>query len=304
MSRFFIVLSKNKIANSLARKYGLKFGAKKFVAGQNIDEAIKTADKLKEYGIDSLFNYLGEFSDDKESCLKTTEELIQVIKVLKIKSDNRYLSVKASSIGLQIDEEFCKTNLRKILSAAKEADTFVRIEMEDYSFCDKTLRVYKDLRQEYDNVGTVLQSYLYRTNDDLKELESYHPNLRLVKGAYNESSNVAFPDKKDVDQKYKELIKTQLLRGDFASIATHDSEAIDFAKNIIEENNIPKENFEFQMLLGIRPDLEKQLSEEGYNIRVYLPFGSEWFGYFMRRLGERPENVSFVIKNTFKRKVS
>jgi proline dehydrogenase len=172
--------------------------------------------------------------------------------------------------------------------------------MEDYSHCQLTLDIYKELRKDYDNIGTVLQSYLYRTEKDIEELNAYNANLRLVKGAYNEPAEVAFPKKSDVDKSYENMIKTHLLNGNYAGIATHDGEMVDKILRFIDENNIPKSQFEFQMLYGIRSDLQSQLAKKGYKVRVYIPYGVDWFGYFMRRLAERPENVAFVLKNAFK----
>lgn len=301
LSKSFQVLSKNKLANNFARSYGLKFGAKKFVAGKDVYEAVETAKELDEKGISVIFNYLGEFSDDPDSCKETTQRLIETLEVMSEHVEDNYLTVKLSSIGLEISEEFCEENLTRILEAAEKKDVFVRMEMENHTLTDKTLNVYKSLRGSFENVGIALQAYLYRTERDMKDLYAYEPNIRLVKGAYNESSKIAYADKKEVDKQYLKMIKKQLLNGHFASIATHDDAAVEYALKVIEENNISKKNFEFQMLYGIRPNLERELAERGYKVRVYLPFGSEWFGYFMRRLAERPENVSFVIKNTFKK---
>lgn len=302
LNNIFVGLSKNKLANFLAKKYGLKFGASRFVAGKNIKEALETANQLNSEGIFTAFNYLGEFSDDKKNCNETTTKLIEIVKNIKQQKGKGYLSIKASSIGLQIDKDFCRENLEKILEETQDSEVFIRMEMEEYALCDKTIEVYKELSQKYKNFGTVLQAYLYRTNEDLDNLESYHPNLRLVKGAYNESENVAFPDKSEVDENYLKLIKKQLSNKNYASIATHDPKIINETKALIKEYNVSNEDYEFQMLYGIRPDLEQELARDGFNIRVYLPFGDEWFGYFMRRLGERPENVTFVLKNTLKRK--
>lgn len=301
LGKSFQVLSTNKIANAFARSYGLKFGAKKFVAGKDVYEAIETAKELNEQGISVIFNYLGEFSDDPDSCRETTQKLIETLEVMSEHMEDNYLTVKLSSIGLEISEDFCEENLTRILEAAEKKNVFVRMEMENHTLTDKTLNVYKSLRRKYENVGIALQAYLYRTEKDMQDLYEYEPNIRLVKGAYNESSKIAYADKKEVDQKYLKMIEKQLLNGHFASIATHDDAAVEHALKVIEENNINKENFEFQMLYGIRPNLEKKLADLGYKVRVYLPFGSEWFGYFMRRLAERPENVSFVIKNTLKK---
>jgi proline dehydrogenase len=203
-------------------------------------------------------------------------------------------------LGLDISKELCIQNLKQLLDRARSYGNFVRIEMEDHSHCQLTLDIYKELRQEYDNIGTVIQAYLFRTEDDINDLNQYKANLRLVKGAYKESSTVAFPNKSDVDKNYERIIKTHLLNGNYAGIATHDDRMIENIIQFTQQHQIPANQFEFQMLYGIRSDLQKKLATHGYKVRVYVPYGSDWFGYFMRRLAERPENLTFVLKNTFK----
>jgi proline dehydrogenase len=173
--------------------------------------------------------------------------------------------------------------------------------MEDYSRCGKTIEIFKSLKKEYDNVGTVIQAYLYRTIKDIDDLNQFHPNLRLVKGAYKESPRVAFPEKKDVDENFKKIIKMHLVNGNYTAIATHDDAIIEFTKRFVKENNIPNGQFEFQMLYGIRPERQLELVKEGYKMRVYVPYGTDWYGYFMRRLAERPANVAFVLKGMVKK---
>lgn len=178
---------------------------------------------------------------------------------------------------------------------------FVTIDMEDYERCGKTLDIFKKLKEEYDHIGTVLQSYLYRTAEDIEELDHYSPNLRLVKGAYKESAKVAFPDKKDVDDNLKKIIRIHLRNGNYTAVATHDDEMIEYTKKLVEKEGISKDQFEFQMLYGIRVERQKELVDEGYKMRVYVPYGNDWYGYFMRRLAERPANVAFVLRGVFGR---
>jgi proline dehydrogenase len=172
--------------------------------------------------------------------------------------------------------------------------------MEDYAHCQVSLDIYRELRKEFDNVGIVIQAYLYRAEKDIEDLDQLHANVRLVKGAYKESAEVAFPHKPDVDKNYIKIIKQHLSNGHYTAIATHDGKIIEEVKQFIKEKNIPNEQFEFQMLYGICEELQAQLMHEGYKVRVYVPFGKDWFGYFMRRLAERPANVWFVLKNMFK----
>lgn len=300
LSKVFISLSHNQVANKMAKKYGLKFGAARFVAGNSIENAVKCVRELNQNGMVAMLNYLGEFVSSENEAAKAADNCIKTLDAIYESGIDSNLSVKISSLGLDISKEVCLKNLRRVLDKAKEYGNFVRIEMEDYSHCQLTLDIYKELRKEYDNIGTVLQAYLYRTEKDLEDLNAYNANLRLVKGAYNEPADVAFPKKSDVDKNYENMIKTHLLNGNYAGIATHDGEMVDKILRFVDENKIPKSQFEFQMLYGIRNDLQSQLSKKGYKVRVYIPYGVDWFGYFMRRLAERPENVAFVLKNAFK----
>jgi proline dehydrogenase len=214
---------------------------------------------------------------------------------------NSQLSLKMTSMGLDISDDVVMGNMRRILEAAKKNGVFVTIDMEDYSRCQKTLDIFKQLKSEYDNIGTVIQAYLYRTEKDMDDLNSYSPNLRLVKGAYKESPEVAFPEKKDVDENFKKIIKMHLLNGNYTAVATHDDAIIDYTKQLVREHNIPNSQFEFQMLYGIRNERQLELANEGYKMRVYVPYGTDWYGYFMRRLAERPANVAFVLKGMVKK---
>lgn len=288
------------MANKMAKKYGLKFGAKRFVAGDKTQQAIECVRKLNQQGMVAMLNYLGEYVFTEKAALEATENCLHTLDAIYKSGIDSNLSIKITSLGLDISKAFCMENVKRIVDRARQYGNFVRIEMEDYTHCQLTLDIYKELRQEYDNVGTVIQAYLYRTEEDIQDLNRYKANLRLVKGAYKEPANVAFPKKSDVDQNYEKIIKMHLLNGNYAGIATHDDVIVDKILQFTQEHQISKDQFEFQMLYGIRSDLQKKLATLGYKVRVYVPFGTDWFGYFMRRLAERPENVSFVLKNTFK----
>lgn len=300
LSNTFQTLAKNKVANKMAKKYGLKFGAKRFVAGDTIVQAIDCVRKLNADGMVAMLNYLGEYVFSEKAAQEATRNCIRTLDAIHQSGIDSNLSVKTSSLGLDVSKELCIQNLKQILDRAKLYGNFVRIEMEDFSHCQLTLDIYKELKKEYDNIGTVLQAYLYRTEDDIEDLNKYNANLRLVKGAYKEPADVAFPKKSDVDKNYEAIIKKHLLNGNYAGLATHDDVIIQKIIQFTEEQNIPKCQFEFQMLYGIRSDLQKKLTDQGYKVRVYVPYGVDWFGYFMRRLAERPENVTFVLKNSFK----
>jgi proline dehydrogenase len=301
MRDFFLFLSKNKALTSLAKKYGLRFGASRFVAGETIDKAVEVIKELNKKGLAVTIDYLGEFVDNEKEANEMADNSIEAIRAIGREKLNSQLSLKMTSMGLDISDELVMRNMRRILDAAKENGVFVTIDMEDYSRCQKTLDIFKQLKTEYDNVGTVLQAYLYRTESDIEDLKDYHPNLRLVKGAYKESPEVAFPDKKDVDENFKKIIKMHLLNGNYTAVATHDDAIIEYTKQLVKEYNIPNDQFEFQMLYGIRPERQEQLAREGYTMRVYVPYGTDWYGYFMRRLAERPANVAFVLKGILRK---
>ncbi|MBB6177526.1 proline dehydrogenase [Anoxybacillus tengchongensis] len=301
MRDFFLFLSKNKTLTKLAKRYGLRFGASRFVAGETIERAVEVIKELNRKGLAVTIDYLGEFVDNEQEANEMANHSIEAIRAIGANQLNSQLSLKMTSMGLDISDELVMKNMRRILDEAKIHGVFVTIDMEDYSRCQKTIDIFKQLKKEYDNVGTVLQAYLYRTEKDIEDLNAYHPNLRLVKGAYKESSEVAFPDKKDVDENFKKIIKMHLLNGNYTAVATHDDAIIEYTKQLVKEHNIPNNQFEFQMLYGIRPERQEQLVREGYTMRVYVPYGTDWYGYFMRRLAERPANVAFVLKGIFKK---
>jgi proline dehydrogenase len=297
MKNAFLYLSKNKAMNKMAQRYGLRLGAKRFVAGVTLSEAINSVKELNQKGIMATLDHLGEFVATKEeakasmqACLKTLEEIAQN----KVKAN---LSVKMTQLGLDLDESFCISIMKELLNKAKSLNLFVRIDMEDFTRNEKSIRIFQLLRQEFDNVGIVIQAYLYKSEEDVGKLKA---NLRICKGAYKENEQVAFPQKSDVDANYLKLVKKQLLSGCYVGIATHDDNMIGPLKTFIAENHIALERFEFQMLYGIRTDLQEQLVNEGYRVRAYVPYGTDWYGYFMRRLAERPANVTFVLKSLFK----
>ncbi|WP_409302561.1 proline dehydrogenase family protein [Peribacillus sp. SCS-155] len=301
MRDFFLFLSKNKSLTKLAKKYGLRFGASRFVAGETIDLAVAKIRELNKNGLSVTIDYLGEFVDNEKEANEMADNSIVAIEAIGKHKLNSQLSLKMTSMGMDISDAVVMRNMTRILDAAKQHNVFVTIDMEDYSRCQKTIDIFKKLREDYDNVGTVIQAYLYRTEKDIDDLNSLHPNLRLVKGAYKESPEVAFPEKKDVDDNYKKIIKTHLLNGNYTAIASHDEAIIEYTKQIVKEHNIPNDQFEFQMLYGIRNERQLELVKEGYKMRVYVPYGTDWYGYFMRRLAERPANVAFVLKGMFKK---
>lgn len=298
---FFLFLSRNRMLTKLAKKYGLQFGASRFVAGESVEHAVKVVKELNRNGLNVTLDYLGEFIDDEKEAEEVARHLVKAIEAISRSDLKSQLSLKLTSLGLDISESAVMKNMKRILDAAEKYQVFVTIDMEDYSRCAKTLTIFKNLKSQYDQVGTVLQAYLFRTVSDLEDLQLYKPNLRLVKGAYKESEKVAYPDKKDVDENFKKIIKMHLLNGNYTAIATHDENIIQYTKQLVQDHQIPRDQFEFQMLYGIRPELQLNLVREGYRMRVYVPYGTDWYGYFMRRLAERPANVAFVIKGIVKK---
>ncbi|MED0677469.1 proline dehydrogenase [Aneurinibacillus thermoaerophilus] len=294
MKNFFLFLSQNKPLNQAAKKWGLRFGASRFVAGETIREAINKVRDLNNKGLVCTLDHLGEFVFSREEAIEAADYCVKTLEAIHEAGVDSNLSLKLTQIGLDIDLDLCRRNMHRILYTAKKYGNFVRIDMEDYGHCQQTLDLLKELRQEYDNVGTVIQAYLYRTEKDIEDLKGV--SLRLVKGAYKESPEVAYPDKKDVDENYKKIIKKHLLNGSYTAIASHDDQIISYTKQLVKEYNIPRDQFEFQMLYGIRTQSQIELAREGYKMRVYVPYGNDWYGYFMRRLAERPANVAFVLK--------
>lgn len=300
---FFLFLSSNKLATKLARKFGLKLGAKKFVSGESLLSAIGVTKKLNDKNMMATLDHLGEFVASEEEAKESTDFCIQTLEQIYRHQLNANLSLKLTQLGMDISREITIQNMKKILEVAKRTDNFVRIDMEDYERNEKTLGILKELREEYgEYVGVVIQAYLYKSEKDVKELGKEKTNLRLCKGAYKESKKVAYPDKKDVDENFMKLIKTHLKNNCYTGIATHDEKIITEVKEFVQKEGVPLDKFEFQMLYGIQNHLLEELSKEGYRTRVYIPFGKDWYGYFMRRLAERPANVWFVLKNIKKKK--
>jgi proline dehydrogenase len=300
MRNMFQSLGKSRAANRLAKKYGLRFGAARFVAGETIQQSINAVRGLNQDGRVATLDHLGEFVFSEEEALESAAMCIQTLDAIAESGVRSNLSLKMTSLGLDISRELCVSSMKRILDRARMHGNFVRIDMEDYAHCQVSLDIYRELREEYNNVGIVIQAYLFRTQQDINDLHELGANLRLVKGAYKESPEVAFPEKSAVDENYKVIIQKHLLNGHYTAVASHDEAIINFTKQFVSENNIGKDQFEFQMLYGICEDLQKQLVKEGYRVRIYVPYGVDWFGYFMRRLAERPANVWFVLKNMFK----
>ncbi|AMM96176.1 MULTISPECIES: proline dehydrogenase family protein [Bacillus] len=298
---FFLFLSKSSLLNHIARNWGSAVASKKIIGGKDFESAISVIKRLNDQGMAVTVDHLGEFVTKAEIANERTDECIQTIQRIAEAKLNSHVSLKMTSLGLDIDDDLVYRNMKRILDTAEKHRIMVTIDMEDEQRCQKTLDIFKEMKSQYEYVSTVLQAYLYRTEKDLDDLNELNPFLRLVKGAYKESAEVAYPNKKDVDQNYKKLIEKQLLTGNYTAIATHDDQMIEFTKNIVKKHNIPTNQFEFQMLYGMRSETQQALVKEGYQMRVYTPYGREWYGYYMRRLAERPANIAFALKGMTKK---
>lgn len=292
----------NKLVKNFVRKYGMKLGAKRFIAGEYLEQTIAEVKRLNEEGFVVTLDHVGESVSTREETIEATDEAIMILDAIATNQLNSNLSIKLTQLGLVIDPELCYENVRRIVQQAKKYDNFVRIDIEDAAVVQITIELFKRVQAEFSNkhVGLALQAYLYRTEDDIRDLDSLGTNLRLIKGAYKEAKEIAFPHKKDVDRNFINIIKIHLLNGNYTAIATHHQLIVDEIKTFVEKNSIPYSLFEFQMLYGISNYLQRQLLKEGYTVRIYTPYGKEWFPYFSRRIAERPANAFFVLKGLFK----
>lgn len=280
----------------------LWFVAKRFVAGKTVKQALPKVKELNKKNILVTMDILGENVTNKEEPEKFIDGYIEVIDIMAREKVKGGISVKPTMMGLNISKEMCKKNIRRILEAAKKHDLFVRVDMEDSPTVDNTLDVVYELHEEYPNMGTVIQAYLYRSEEDVRTLIEKGISIRLCKGAYKEPAEVAIQKMDDIRENFIKLSKLLLKDTNVRhAIATHDDKLIDWTKEWTEQEGIGKDAFEFQMLYGIRNDSQEKLAGEGYTFRTYVPFGTHWFPYFSRRLRERKENIWFIAKNMFKK---
>ena len=298
-----IWLSRQEGLKDFATRFGFfKKLTTRFVAGENIDEVIPFIRQLNSENATASFDHLNE---SVGSAAEAEREVLEYLNILA-KIDEQHIrsnvSIKLTQFGLGLDPELAYQNARRVVVEAERRGNFVRVDMEDSSVTQVTIDIFKRLRAEFglNTVGIVLQSYLYRTLADAQELVKLPARIRICKGAYNEPPEVAFPEKKDVDANYIKVMQVLLSSGIYHGIATHDPKMIDATIEFATREGIGKEKFEFQMLYGIRRDLQHRLARDGYNVRIYVPYGKHWYPYFMRRLAERPANIWFVLKNLAK----
>lgn len=292
-----LYLSNQPRVFKFVRNNGLaKHFARRFVAGETIVEALAVVRELNAKGITASLDLLGESVYTEREARAARDEYLQILDRIHASKLDANVSVKLTAMGLDIDHEMCIAIMQDILARAQQYDTFVRLDMESSAYTDITLKLFEErLHPAYKaNVGVVLQSYLYRTFADVEQMNGLRARVRICKGAYKEPAKVAYPDKKDVDANYVKCMHELMLNGNYPGIATHDPAMIAEAKRWAKEQNIANDRFEFQMLYGIRRDLQESLVKEGYRVRCYVPFGTQWYPYLMRRLAERPANVAFI----------
>jgi proline dehydrogenase len=297
----FHALAGNSALKRLASRYGMRGSgsfARRFIAGESVDEAIAAARIVEKTGMLQTLDYLGESVAGIAEADQATREYLNVIQRIAAAGIGRNISLKLTQLGLTIDRATCVDNLRRILDAAAPHDFFVRIDMENSPFTQVTLGIFETIWQQgYRNAGVVLQSYLPRSVSDARRMNQLGARVRLVKGAYKEPRSVAHQSKADVDRAFVDIMRLLLAEGTYPAIATHDPAMIAATREFAAAHGIAPDRYEFQMLYGIRRDLQAALTQNGFRVRVYIPFGREWFPYFMRRLGERPANVGFVMKS-------
>ncbi len=287
-----VVATMPLIPKSIVKKVALRY-----IAGPSLVDAVRSTQELRKVGLLSTIDVLGEFVTSAERARSETETSLSVIEAIQKHNLESYLSVKLTSLGLEIDPEFAFDNIEQIVAAGKDAGVFVRMDMENTPYTTHTLEFYKRLRESgLNNVGVVIQSYLRRSRQDIEQLLAFKPSIRLCKGIYVEPEELAFKDADEIRRSYKDLLRLLLSNGARVHIATHDEELIVDAEDYIKSHNITKDRYEFQMLLGVREDRRRALVKAGHDVRIYVPFGEDWYGYSTRRLKENPQVAGYIAK--------
>lgn len=299
----FLALSTNKAVADLVTSHAtFRRMASRFVAGETLDEALQVLADLRAKGLACSLDHLGESITDAAMARQAAAEYLRALDRLAHDGIPSHVSIKLTQMGLDLNHNLCLENARSIVAKAKQVGTFVTIDMEGSAYTQRTLDIYHALHREFPNVGVAIQAYLYRSQNDVTQLAAEGATIRLCKGAYKEPPSIAYPKKAAVDANYRRLLETYLqpefvAKGAYVAIATHDEKLIHWALEYIRTHNIPTSAFEFQMLYGIRRDLQLRLAAQGYLTRIYVPYGTHWYPYFMRRLAERPANVLFLLRN-------
>ena len=298
---FFYALSRSAALKRLASRYGLATSgsfASRFIAGETIERAIEVSRRLQAEGLLVTLDHLGESVRTLDAATAAAGDYVRLMDLIVAAGIERNISLKLTQLGIDVDRATCVDNMRRILDPATRHGFFVRIDMENSAYTERTLEIFETLwEQEHRNIGVALQSYLHRTGNDVLRMNALGARVRLVKGAYKEPAAVAFQRKDEVNREFVRLARILLDAGTYPAIATHDEDVLEQVRTYAATTQIAHDRFEFQLLYGIRRDLQIALAASGYRVRVYVPFGREWFPYFMRRLGERPANLSFVLKS-------
>jgi len=275
------------------------FFSKRYIAGETLDSAIKMVKSLNNKGIYATIDVLGESVNNKEEAIEAKNKAIEVLNTIEKEKLKANLSIKPTQMGLNLDTDFAFIQVKELVEKAKQLSNFIRIDMEDSPFTDATINLYKKLIENYDNIGIVVQAYLKRTFDDVVVLNKFGTNYRLCKGIYIEPASIAYKDREKVRENYLKVLELILKSDNYVGIATHDDFLINSAKKMIKQLKVPKDKFEFQMLLGVREDRRDKTNSEGYKIRIYVPFGKDWYPYSVRRLKENPQIAGYVFKSLF-----
>jgi Proline dehydrogenase len=275
------------------------FFSKRYIAGESIDDAIRVTRELNRQGIYATIDVLGEAVKNREEAVDSKNKALEVLDTIVKFNLKANLSIKPTQMGLAIEEDFAYDQVHALLRKAKEINSFIRIDMEDSPYTDATFRLFRKLKQDYDNLGVVVQAYMKRTYDDVVVLNKLGTNYRLCKGIYIEPPAIAYKDKAVIRKNYVKDLEIMLKNGNYVGIATHDEYLVNEAYRLIKELNIPKDKFEFQMLLGVREDLRNKINDDGYKIRIYVPFGKDWYAYSTRRLKENPQMAGQIFRNIF-----
>ncbi len=299
LRRVFLALSENPRARAFATQHPVgRRASRRFVAGETLDDALAVVDRLTAAGFLTSLNYLGEKTTTSEEAAEAATAYEEILRRLRGHPGDCYVSVKLTQLGLDLGADVARSHLLHILAHARTSGTFIRVDMEHSPYVDATLDILERCRRDgYDRLGGVIQAYLYRSRDDLDRLLRLGIPIRLVKGAYAEPAAIAYPRKRDVDASYRRLLERLLRDPGFHAVATHDERLIEAAIAQTRQEGRPPDRFEFQMIYGVRRDLADRLRASGHRMRIYVPFGSQWYPYFMRRLAERPANVGFVLRN-------
>lgn len=301
LKNVMLSLANNKRLTDYIGAKGMKSGfARRFVAGESLEEALKVVVEIRRKEIQCTLDHLGENVKDAREAQDAAQYYHSMLEVIRGQGIESTISVKLTQLGLDISESTCRQYIEAIVRRAAELGNVVEIDMEDSSYTERTIGIFKGLRHQFENLRICIQAYLYRSEQDVKELLPLGSRIRLCKGAYKEPKEVAFQEKEDVDANYRKLARLLLDARRYPAIATHDMQMIAYVRQCMKELHVGPQEFEFQMLYGVRRDLQESLRKEGFNMRVYIPYGKQWCPYFMRRLAERPANMWFVIKNLMK----